>query len=79
MKNRKNRYEWMIALRFLMKGKGQTLLIVMGIAVGVAVQFFLSSLIGGLQISLIDNTVGSAPHINIFPADRMAKPISSSS
>jgi lipoprotein-releasing system permease protein len=78
MKGRKNRYEWMIALRFLIKGKGQTLLIILGIAVGVAVQFFLSSLIGGLQTSLIDNTVGSAPHINILPADRMAKPLDNS-
>jgi lipoprotein-releasing system permease protein len=76
MKSRKNRYEWMIALRFLVKGKGQTLLIILGIAVGVAVQFFLSALIGGLQISLINNTVGSAPHITILPADRMAKLIS---
>jgi lipoprotein-releasing system permease protein len=75
MKGKKNRYEWMIALRFLVKGKGQTLLIVLGIAVGVAVQFFLSSLIGGLQTSLIDNTVGSAPHIIILPADRTAKPL----
>ena len=73
MKAKKNRYEWMIALRFLIKGKGQTILIILGIAVGVAVQFFLASLIGGLQISLIDNTVGSAPHILILPADRMAK------
>lgn len=77
MKGNKNRYEWMIALRFLRKGKGQTLLIVLGIAIGVAVQFFLSSLIGGLQISLIDNTVGSAPHINVLPADRVARRISS--
>jgi lipoprotein-releasing system permease protein len=76
MKAKQNRYEWMIALRFLLKGKGQTLLIVLGIAVGVAVQFFLASLIGGLQISLIDNTVGSAPHILILPADRLAKPLS---
>jgi lipoprotein-releasing system permease protein len=75
MRGRKNRYEWMIALRFLIKGKGQTLLIVLGIAVGIAVQFFLAALIGGLQISLIDNTVGSAPHINILPADRLAKPL----
>jgi lipoprotein-releasing system permease protein len=75
MKGKKNRYEWMIALRFLIKGKGQTLLIVLGIAAGVAVQFFLAALIGGLQISLIDNTVGSAPHINILPADRLAKPL----
>jgi lipoprotein-releasing system permease protein len=79
MKSKKNRYEWMIALRFLMKGKGQTLLIVLGIAIGVAVQFFLAALIGGLQISLIDRTVGAAPHITIFPADRIAKPVSNSS
>ena len=78
MKGRKNRYEWMIALRFLLKGKGQTLLIILGIAVGVAVQFFLASLIGGLQISLIDNTVGSAPHILILPADRMARALDDS-
>jgi lipoprotein-releasing system permease protein len=77
MKAKRNRYEWMIALRFLLKGRGQTLLIVLGIAVGVAVQFFLASLIGGLQISLIDNTVGSAPHILILPADRLARPLSS--
>jgi lipoprotein-releasing system permease protein len=78
MKGRKNRYEWMIALRFLIKGKGQTLLIVLGIAAGVAVQFFLAALIGGLQISLIDNTVGSAPHVTILPADRLAKPLAAS-
>ena len=74
MKSKKNRYEWMIALRFLCKGKGQTLLIVLGIAVGVAVQFFLSSLISGLQVSLIDNTVGSSPHIQVLPADRLRRP-----
>ena len=76
MKGKKNRYEWMIALRFLLRGKGQTLLIVLGIAVGVAVQFFLSALISGLQVSLIANTVGSAPHIQILPADRLAGRIS---
>jgi len=75
MKSAKNQYELMIALRFLFKGKGQTALIILGIAVGVAVQFFLSSLIGGLQINLIDRTVGSAPHINILPADRIAKAV----
>ncbi|MBN2346521.1 MAG: ABC transporter permease [Candidatus Aminicenantes bacterium] len=73
MKGRRNRYEWMIALRFLLRGRGQTLLIVLGIAVGVAVQFFLSALISGLQISLIANTVGSSPHIQVLPADRLPR------
>lgn len=70
MKTGKNRYEWMIALRFLIRGRGQTFLIILGIAVGVAVQFFLSSLISGLQVSLIANTVGSSPHLLVLPADR---------
>ncbi len=71
MKKPANRYEWMIALRFLLRGRGQTLLIVLGVAVGVAVQFFLSALISGLQVSLIDNTIGSAPHLLVLPADRL--------
>ncbi len=62
-------YETHIAFRFLLKGKGQTVLLLVGIAVGVAVQFFLSSLIGGLQLSLIERTVGSAPHIFVLPPD----------
>ncbi len=75
MKGRRNRYEWMIALRFLLRGRGQTLLIILGIAVGVAVQFFLSALISGLQVSLIEKTVGSAPHLQILPAERRAQPV----
>ena len=70
MKPRKNRFQWMIAMRFLVRGRGQTLLIILGIAVGVAVQFFLSALISGLQVSLIANTVGSSPHLLVLPADR---------
>lgn len=62
-------YEVHIAFRWLVKGRGQTLLLFAGIAIGVAVQFFLSSLIGGLQLSLIERTVGSAPHVYVLPAD----------
>ena len=54
-----------IALRFLKSGKNQTILIALGISVGVAVQIFIGSLIQGLQISLIDTTIGSSSHITI--------------
>lgn len=64
-------YELMIAWRFLIKGRLQTLLILFGIAAGVSVQFFLSALIGGLQISLIERTVGTAPHVLVLPADSL--------
>jgi len=54
-----------IALRFLKSSKGQTGLIVLGIAIGVSVQIFIGSLITGLQKSLVDKTVGSAPQITV--------------
>lgn len=52
-----------IAIRFLKEGKSQTLFILFGIAIGIAVQIFLSALISGLQSDLINKTVGTAPHI----------------
>ena len=53
------------ALRFLSSNKGQTLLIAFGIAIGVSVQIFIGSLIQGLQISLVDTTIGNQPQITI--------------
>lgn len=63
------RLSFTIALRFLKSGKGQTLLIILGISVGVAVQLFIGLLIQGLQASLIDTTIGSSSHITIVPAN----------
>jgi lipoprotein-releasing system permease protein len=54
-----------IAVRFLKSSKGQTLLIVIGIAIGVSVQIFIGSLIQGLQKSLIDKTIGNSSQITI--------------
>lgn len=58
-----------IAVRFLKEGKSQTIFILIGIAIGVAVQIFLSALISGLQADLINKTVGDAPHIIIEAAE----------
>ncbi len=54
-----------IAVRFLKSNKGQTLLIIMGIAIGVSVQIFIGSLIQGLQKSLIEKTIGNSSQITI--------------
>ncbi len=54
-----------IAVRFLKSGKLQTLMIILGIAVGVSVQVFIGSLITGLQKSLVDKTIGSSSQITI--------------
>lgn len=56
-----------IAWRFLKSSKGQSILIVLGIAIGVSVQVFIGSLIQGLQKSLINKTIGRSSHITIVP------------
>ena len=59
-----------IAWRFLTASKGQSLLIAIGIAVGVSVQVFIGSLIGGLQVELVDNAIGRNTQITITARDR---------
>jgi len=59
------RLAFQIAVRFLKSSKGQTILISLGIAIGVSVQIFIGSLIQGLQKSLVDTTIGSQPQITI--------------
>ncbi|NBG86974.1 ABC transporter permease [Isachenkonia alkalipeptolytica] len=54
-----------IAWRFLKAGKGQTLLILAGIAIGISVQVFIGLLIQGLQISLVDSTIGNSSQVTI--------------
>ena len=59
-----------IAWRFLASNKGQTLLIILGIAIGVSVQVFIGSLIAGLQKSLVNTTIGSSSQITIKSKER---------
>ncbi|MDH7498412.1 MAG: ABC transporter permease [Syntrophomonadaceae bacterium] len=54
-----------LCARFLREGGAQTLLIALGIAVGVMVLVFLTTLIDGLQADLIASTVGKSPHLSI--------------
>lgn len=56
-----------IAVRFLKSNKGQTTLILIGIAIGVSVQIFIGSLIDGLQKTLVEKTIGSSSHITVVP------------
>lgn len=54
-----------IAWRFLISAKRQTLVIILGIAVGVSVQVFIGSLISGLQKDLVDTAIGSTSQITV--------------
>ncbi len=67
--------EWFIALRLLRESRAQTALILGGVSVGVAVIVFLSSLIDGLQLSIIERTLGSQPHITVFRPDETAREV----
>jgi lipoprotein-releasing system permease protein len=58
-----------IAARFLKSSPGQSALIMAGIAVGIATQIFVGSLITSLQADLVDSTVGSSAHITLLPLE----------
>ena len=59
------RYEFRVAINFMTHNKGQSIFIISAIALGVAVQIFIASLIVSLQASLIQRILGDSPHIYI--------------
>jgi len=67
--------ELKIGIRFLKEGRMQTILILLGISAGVAVQVFLGSLITSLQEDLINRTIGTSPHITIAGAKHGQTPL----
>lgn len=67
-------FEWRVALRFLREGRMQTLLIVVGVAAGVAVVAYISALISGLQRNTLEKTLGAQAHVTISAPDDAALP-----
>ncbi len=63
-------YAIKLAIRHLFAHRGQTALLVAGVALGVSVFVFMSALIGGLAELLTARTVGSIPHIVLEAAER---------
>lgn len=59
-----------IAWRFLINSKIQTLVIILGIAIGISVQVFVGLLSMGLETSLLDKVVGNSTHITIYPKNK---------
>ena len=70
---------WFLALRFFREGRLQSVLIVVGVSVGVAVMVFLSALIDGLQTGLVAQTLGTQAHVVVRPPDEVARPMLASS
>jgi lipoprotein-releasing system permease protein len=66
-------FEWIVALRFLHEGRMQTLFIVSGIAIGVAVIVFMSALLVGLQANFIRRVLTAQAHIQLLPPKEVAR------
>ena len=67
-------FELRVALRFLREGHMQTLLIIVGVAAGVAVIAYVSALINGLQSNTLAKTLGAQAHISLRAPDDLVTP-----
>lgn len=67
-------FERQVAIRFLREGRMQTVLIIVGVAAGVAVVAYISALITGLQTNTLDKTLGAQAHITVSAPDDIVTP-----
>ena len=58
-------------MHFLRDGRSQTVMIIVGVAVGVSVVIFVSALIQGLQSNIVDRTLGTQAHIRLLPPEEI--------
>ncbi|MCO4052678.1 MAG: ABC transporter permease [Bosea sp.] len=72
-------FDWIAALRFLREGRLQTLFILGGIAIGVAVIVFMSAMLAGLEQNFLKRMLTSQPQIQLLPVDQVARPLRSGS
>ena len=69
-------FERQVAIRFLREGRMQTVLIIVGVAAGVAVVAYISALITGLQTNTLEKTLGAQAHITVSAPDDIVTPAS---
>lgn len=67
-------FEWIAALRFLREGRLQSLFIISGAAIGVAVIVFMSALLSGMQANIFQRVLSSQPHIVLQRRQQVALP-----
>lgn len=68
-------FEWIVASRFLREGRLQTLFIVTGVAIGVAVIVFMSALLAGMQTNFIQRVLSAQSHIQLLPSQQVSRPL----
>ncbi len=67
-------FETRVAVRFLREGRLQTVLIMVGVAAGVAVVTYISALVAGLQQNTFDKTLGGQAHVTVQAPDDVVTP-----
>ena len=67
-------FERRVAVRFLREGRMQSMLIIVGVAAGVAVVAYISALISGLQSSTLQKTLGTQAHVTLRALDDVVTP-----
>ena len=70
-------FESVVAFRFMREGLTQTLLIILGVALGGGVIIFMSALLAGLQANIIRRTLNFQAPIQILAPDQIARPLRS--
>lgn len=68
-------FEWIVAIRFLREGRLQTLFIIAGVSIGVAVIVFMSALLAGLQTNFIRRVLSAQAHIQLLPPQEVTRPL----
>ncbi len=68
-------FEWIVAIRLLREGRLQTMFIVAGVALGVAVIVFMSALMTGLQMNFIRRVLSGQGHIQLLPPKEVTRPL----
>jgi len=66
-------FEWIAAVRFMREGLTQTMLIIAGVTLGVAVITFMSALLSGLQANLFRRTLNYQAQIVVLPPEEVAR------
>ena len=67
-------FERRVAVRFLREGRMQSVLIIVGVAAGVAVVAYISALISGLQSSTLQKTLGTQAHVTLRALEDVVTP-----
>jgi lipoprotein-releasing system permease protein len=68
-------FEGIAALRFMREGWIQTIFILVGVSLGVAVTVFESSVLSGVQANFLRRVLTSQAHIVLLPPDEVARPL----